>query len=341
MTSRDKSRGIEGITLDSTTARQFWVRSPGQGEIVAADLPPMQEGEVMVRTLFSGVSRGTEAMVFRGEIPESQFEVMRAPFQDGDFPGPVKYGYSSVGEVIDGPTELIGEIVFCLYPHQDVYCVPSSAVHRLPVGLPAERAVLAANAETALNAIWDGTPGPGDQIVVIGGGVVGLLAAWICDGIPGTDVTLFDTNVQRAAVAEALGLSFVSTPPTDSNADLVLHTSGSPAGLQCALGIAGVEATIVDVSWYGTQAVPLALGEAFHSRRLTIRSSQVGRIPPHRSPRWDFTRRMRAALDLLGDPRLDILVSHEGDFETLPETMRGLSQNSTDVLCHRVRYPRD
>jgi NADPH:quinone reductase-like Zn-dependent oxidoreductase len=327
--------------LDSTTARQFWVRSPGKGEIVTVDLPPMQEGEVAVRTLFSGVSRGTEAMVFRGEVPESQFEVMRSPFQDGEFPAPVKYGYSSVGEVIDGPTELIGEVVFCLHPHQDIYCVPTAAVHCLPVGLPAERAVLAANAETALNAIWDATPGPGDRIVVIGGGVIGLLAAWICEGIPGTDVTLFDTNVNRASVAERLGLSFVSAPPTDANADLVIHASGSPAGLQCALGVAGVEATIIDVSWYGTKTVPLALGEAFHSRRLTIRSSQVGRIPPHRSPRWDFRRRMRSALDLLSDPRLDILVSHESDFETLPDIMLGLSKNSTDVLCHRVRYPRD
>ena len=171
------------------------------GEIVAANLPPRQEGEVLVRTLYSGISRGTETLVYRGEVPDSQHGVMRAPFQEGDFSGPVKYGYSSVGEVLEGPASLVGQAVFCLYPHQDLYCVPAESVTPLPITIPPSRAVLAANLETALNAVWDSQAGPGDRIVVIGAGVVGILVAWLCNSLPGADVLLVDVDPTRAAVA--------------------------------------------------------------------------------------------------------------------------------------------
>ncbi len=327
--------------METNTARQFWIQAPGRGEIVAADLAPRQGGEVLVRALYSGISRGTEALVFRGEVPESQRQAMRAPFQDGDFPGPVKYGYSSVGEVLEGPPELEGLTVFCLYPHQDCYCVPISAVRPLPDGLPASRAVLAANAETALNAVWDGRPGHGDRVVVIGAGVVGLLTAWLCQGVPGTEVTVVDIDPGRAEAAEALGLVFSSEAPADADADLVVHASGQPEGLVSALEAAGMEATVLEVSWFGDRAVSLPLGEAFHSRRLTLKSSQVGRIPPDRSPRWDHERRMSAALDLLVDPSLDCLITGESDFDDLPQVMEMLSRDPAGVLCHRIRYSRD
>ena len=324
--------------MDTNTARQFWIRSPGLGEILAADLAPRQEGEVLVRAIYSGISRGTESLVFRGEVPESQHEAMRAPFQEGHFPGPVKYGYSSVGEVIEGPDELQGCAVFCLYPHQDLYCVPAASVMLLPDGLPEARAVLAANAETALNAVWDARPGPGDRIAVIGLGVVGLLTAWLCDQLPGTEVIAFDVDPGRAQVAKALGLSFTSEPPVGADADLVIHASGQEEGLRTALDTAGLEATILELSWYGNRSVSLPLGEAFHSRRLTLKSSQVGRIPADRTPRWDYARRMNAALRLLLDPRLDALISGESDFEELPQTLERLSRDPAGALCHRIRY---
>jgi hypothetical protein len=324
--------------LDTNTARQFWIRSPGLGEILATDLAPRQEGEVLVRAIYSGISRGTESLVFRGEVPESQHEAMRAPFQEGHFPGPVKYGYSSVGEVIEGPDELQGCAVFCLYPHQDLYCVPAASVMLLPDGLPEARAVLAANAETALNAVWDARPGPGDRIAVIGLGVVGLLTAWLCDQLPGTEVIAFDVDPGRAQVAKALGLSFTSEPPVGADADLVIHASGQEEGLRTALDTAGLEATILELSWYGNRSVSLPLGEAFHSRRLTLKSSQVGRIPADRTPRWDYARRMNAALRLLLDPRLDALISGESDFEELPQTLERLSRDPAGALCHRIRY---
>jgi 2-desacetyl-2-hydroxyethyl bacteriochlorophyllide A dehydrogenase len=324
------------------TALQFWIRTPGQGEIVTSELGPRAPDHVLVRALYSGISRGTESLVFRGEVPTSQFQAMRAPFQEGDFPGPVKYGYSSVGEVLEAPDEqssLLGRHVFCLYPHQDLYMVPARAVRVLPEGLAPGRAVLAANVETALNAVWDARPSAGDRIVVVGGGVVGLLVAWLCRQIPATQVTLVDVDPSRADVAEGLGLEFVLGVPDGADADFVFHASGNPEGLVAALGAAGVEATVVELSWYGTRSVPLPLGEAFHSRRLTLRSSQVGRIPLDRAARWDHARRLDVALDLLRDERLDLLISGESDFEELPEVMARLAEDRPGPLCHRIRYP--
>jgi threonine dehydrogenase-like Zn-dependent dehydrogenase len=267
---------------------------------------------------------------------------MRAPFQEGDFPGPVKYGYSSVGEVLEGPggpgNGLVGRRVFCLYPHQDLYTVPSTAVSPLPADLPPERAVLAANMETAVNAVWDAGPAAGDTIVVIGAGVVGLLVGWLCAQTPGARVTMVDPDGSRAPVAGALGLAFADRPPAGADADLVVHASGHPEGLAAALDVAGMEATVVELSWYGTRPVSLPLGEAFHSRRLTLKSSQVGRIPTSRSPRWTHARRMALALDLLRDPRLDLLITGESEFATLPDVMARLSRDAAGVLCHRIRY---
>jgi threonine dehydrogenase-like Zn-dependent dehydrogenase len=324
--------------VDITTARQFWIRSPGVGEIVSAPLASRQEDEVLVRALYSGISRGTEALVFRGEVPPSQYETMRAPFQEGRFPAPVKYGYASVGEVVEGPRALVGHAAFCLYPHQDVYRVPETALTLLPPGLPPARAVLAANMETALNAVWDARPGPGDRVVVVGAGVVGMLVAWVCAQLPGVELSVFDVDAGRAKTAAALGLPFTGSDPAGADADLVIHASGREDGLRTALASAGVEATVLELSWYGSRSVSLPLGEAFHSRRLTLKSSQVGRIPPDRAPRWDHRRRMKKALELLLDPSLDALISGESDFDDLPRVMRELARDGSGALCHRIRY---
>jgi NADPH:quinone reductase-like Zn-dependent oxidoreductase len=326
--------------VDITTTRQFWVRSPCVGEIVTTTLAPRQGGEVLVRALYSGISRGTEGLVYRGEVPPSQYEVMRAPFQEGRFPAPVKYGYASVGEVLQGPPDLVGRVVFCLHPHQDLYCVPAAAVTPLVDGLPPGRAVLAANMETALNGLWDARPGPGDRIVVIGAGVVGLLVAWLCSRLPAAEVLIVDIDARRSESAGTLGLSFTTEDPSGSDADLVIHASGQEAGLRTALATAGMEATVLELSWYGKRAVSLPLGEAFHSRRLTLKSSQVGRIPSDRTTRWNHRRRMETALELLLDPRLDALISGESDFGDLPRVMAELSRDGSGALCHRIRYPR-
>ncbi len=302
-------------------------------------LPSAGDGQILVRTRYSAISRGTETLVFRGEVPPSQYEAMRAPFQEGEFPAPVKYGYISVGEVVEGRESLLGRNVFALHPHQDLYRVPAGSVTPLPDDVPVERAVLAANMETAVNAMWDALPGVGDRVVVVGAGVLGLLTAWLCRQVPGTEVTVIDINPKRETVVRELGVAFLGEPPAAADADLVVHASGRPAGLRSALAAAGVEGKIVDVSWYGNLDVALPLGEAFHSRRLTIKSSQVGCLPPERTPRWSYRRRMELALRLLGDAKLDVLITGESDFEDLPEVLEQLSANPGDTLCHRIRYP--
>lgn len=320
----------------------FWVDRPGHGVLRPAPLRPPAEGEVLVRSLFSAISRGTESLVFRGEVPASEYARMRAPFQQGDFPGPVKYGYISVGVVEDGvgseAAALRGRRVFCLHPHQQRYVVPARAVVPLPPGVPPQRAVLAANMETAINACWDGAPAVGDRIAVIGAGVVGSLVAWLCARSPGAEVELIDTDPGRARLAAALGLTHRLPAEASGDCDLVLHASGNPAGLVQSLALAGQDATVVEMSWYGSTAVSLPLGGAFHARRLRLQSSQVGRLPPQRSARWDYRRRMELALSLLVDARLDALISGETDFTALPALMQRLASSPAGALCERIRY---
>jgi len=320
------------------TADAFWIAEPGRGEVRAEALSPLGDGEVQVRTRFSGVSRGTEALVFRGEVPPSEYERMRAPFQDGAFPAPVKYGYISVGDVEQGPDELLGRTVYCLFPHQTRYRVPATAVHPLPEGVPPERAILAANLETAVNGLWDASPRIGDRIAVVGAGTLGCLCAWLVARVPGCAVELIDTNPDRAAVAAALGADFRLPPDAMPDADLVIHSSGTPAGLATALGLAGFEATVLELSWFGERQVPLPLGQAFHQRRLILRSSQVGTVATAQRPRWDHARRMALTLGLLTDPVLDALITAEDAFADLPAVMSKLARAPGGALMHRIRY---
>jgi 2-desacetyl-2-hydroxyethyl bacteriochlorophyllide A dehydrogenase len=319
-------------------ARAFWVTAPGRGEIRTESLEPPSDDEVVVRTVYSGVSRGTEALVFSGHVPETEWDRMRAPFQAGAFPAPIKYGYASVGVVEQGPHELVGRAVFTLYPHQTRYIVPARAVYVLPDTVPPARAVLAANMETALNGLWDARPHVGDRVAVVGAGTVGCLAAWLASRIVGCRVELVDINPRRAAIAATLGVQFAEPEGAARDADVVIHASGSPAGLRLALHLAAFETTITELSWFGDQSVSLPLGGAFHAARLSIASSQVGAIAPAQRARWNPTRRMRLALNLLEDAALDALITGESAFEELPQALATLSVAPGDALCHRIRY---
>ena len=322
----------------SNDAQAFWVTEPGRGEIRTEELRRPGSGEVVVRALYSGISRGTEALVFSGRVPQSEWARMRAPFQVGEFPGPVKYGYSVAGIIEQGPAELMSRQVFVLHPHQTRFVVPATAVQVLPDEVPPARAVLAANLETALNGIWDARPHVGDRIAVIGAGTVGMLTAWLASRLPECVVQLVDLNPRREMVARALGVPFATPDAAAGDADIVIHASGSPSGLELALTVAALEATIVEMSWFGDQPVSLPLGGAFHSKRLTIVSSQVGRLTPAQRARWDHGRRMQLALGMLRDPALDAVITSESPFESLPEVMAGLVHTPGEALCHRIRY---
>jgi threonine dehydrogenase-like Zn-dependent dehydrogenase len=319
------------------TARAFWIGSPGHGEIRDVTLPDPAEGEVVVRSLYSGVSRGTETLVFRGGVPESQRAVMRAPFQEGDFPAPVKYGYLNVGVVEEGAAALVGRTVFSLFPHQTRFVVPASAVTVVPDSVPAGRAVLAGTVETAVNALWDAAPLVGDRIAVVGGGMVGCSVAALLNRFPGVRVQLVDADPARAKTAEALGVGFASPQDALGGCDLVVHASATEQGLARSLELLRAEGTVLELSWYGDRMVSLPLGEAFHSRRLVIRSSQVGTVSPRRANR-SYADRLAVALDLLADPALDALVTGESAFDELPEVMPRLTSGAIPALCHRVTY---
>jgi threonine dehydrogenase-like Zn-dependent dehydrogenase len=319
-------------------AQAFWLREPGVGEIRPAPVPEPGPGEVFVRTLVSGISRGTETLVFRGGVPVSEYEVMRAPFQEGYFPAPVKYGYLNVGVVEDGPPVLAGRTVFCLYPHQTAYVVPAHAVAVVPDGVPPARAVLAGTVETAVNALWDAAPLVGDRIAVVGAGMVGCCVARLLAGIPGAQVTLVDIDEARAGIAAALGVEFATPATASADRDLVVHATATSAGLQRSLGLLGDEGTVIELSWYGDAPVTLRLGEAFHSRRLTLRASQVGRVAPARRGRRSRDQRLALALELLRDPAFDVLLTGSAPFVELPDVMARLACGELSALCYTICY---
>ncbi|MEI5008930.1 zinc-binding alcohol dehydrogenase [Streptomyces sp. PmtA] len=319
-------------------ARAFWLNSPGQGEIRNVRLTEPDEGDVVVRSLCSGVSRGTESLVFRGGVPESQYAAMRAPFQEGEFPGPVKYGYLSVGVVEEGPGRLLGRTVFCLHPHQSRYVVPASAVTPVPDAVPAGRAVLAGTVETAVNALWDAAPLVGDRIAVVGAGMIGGSVAALLARYPGVRVQLIDADPSRAALAEALGVDFALPEEALGDCDLAVHASATEAGLTRSLELLAPEGTVLELSWYGDRRISLPLGEAFHSGRLVLRGSQVGRVAEARRSRRSYADRLALSLDLLADPVFDALITGECAFEELPSVMARIAAGELPGLCHRVVY---
>jgi threonine dehydrogenase-like Zn-dependent dehydrogenase len=319
-------------------ARAFWLRAPGRGEVRPVTVPEPGPDEVMVRTLRSGVSRGTETLVFRGGVPPSQHAAMRAPFQEGDFPAPVKYGYLNVGTVEQGPPELRGRTVFCLYPHQTAYVVPADAVTVVPEDVPPARAVLAGTVETAVNALWDAAPVLGDRVAVVGAGMVGCCVARLLSRFPALQVTLVDVDAGRADVAAALGVDFALPAGAADRLDLVVHASATSAGLQRSLDLLAPEGTVIDLSWYGDAEVRLALGGAFHSGRLAIRASQVGTVSPARMGRRTPADRLALALELLRDPAFDALITGESRFAELPDVMARFAAGSLPALCHTITY---
>lgn len=325
--------------MAASDAAAFWVEAPLRGALRPLAVAAPGPGEVCVGTLFSGISRGTETLVFRGGVPASQHQAMRCPYQQGDFPAPVKYGYAAVGRVSAGPDDLLGRTVFVLHPHQSRFVVPAEAAVPLPDGLPPARAVLAASMETALNGLWDAGIAAGDRVCVIGAGVVGLLLAWLAAHIPGVAPVVLDPDGDKARAAAALGLAFAASP-TDLGGpfDVVVHASGNPAGLRTALGLAAFEGLILEMSWFGDREVCLPLGETFHSRRLVLKSSQVGAVARCRRDRFTRRARLELALQLLADEALDCLISGESPFASLPEVMAALVAGSLAALCHRIRY---
>ena len=320
-------------------ARALWYVGREQAELRAESVPPPGPHEVRLAALFGAISRGTERLVYRGQVPSSEYQRMRAPHMDGSFPFPVKYGYATVGRVEAGPATLRGREVFALFPHQTRFNLAADAVIPLPAGVSPRRAVLAANMETALNAVWDGAPGPADRIGIVGGGLLGLLVAYLCGRLPGADVTVIDVDPARGPIAAALGVRFAPPDAAPADCDLVFHASATAPGLATALRIAGDETTVVELSWFGEGAVAVPLGESFHSRRLKLVSSQVGKVAPSHRARWSYRRRLGASLALLADDILDVLLAPAIAFEDLPARLPDVFGKQTGAVCPLICYP--
>ncbi len=313
-----------------TAARAFWTIAPARGELRSELLPTAAPDELLVRTSATGVSRGTEALVFAGRVPPSQYEAMCAPLMDGQFPFPVKYGYSAVGRDSDGRR------VFVLHPHQDVFLAPATMCIAVPDIVPTPRAVLAANMETALNIQWDAMPLAGERMLVIGAGVVGLLTASLLARLPAARVTLVDVDQRRAAIATQFACDFATPEQAPREQELVVHASATEAGLRLALDCAAFEARIIEASWYGDTAPSVPLGEAFHSRRLHLIATQVGAVAPAMRGRRSHAERLALALELLADPAYDALLDGPTRFEDLPEAMPRIL--APGGLCHVISY---
>jgi hypothetical protein len=326
------------ITIDER-GRSLWYVDAGHAEFRDERLGVPMPGMVRVRASHGAISRGTESLVANGRIPPSEFQRMRAPFMAGTFPFPVKYGYSTVGVVELGPVNLRGRTVFTLHPHQTLFDVPEAAAVPVPANVPACRAVLAANMETALNAAWDAGQGPFAKVAVVGAGVIGSLTGLLLRQLSSASVTLVDINPARAAVASAFGLKFATPTQAPTECELVVHASASSAGLATALNLAGDEATILELSWYGNALVSLPLGGAFHSRRLKLVASQVGMIAPSHRGTWTHRQRLEKALSLLADDRLDVLLEAPVAFGDLPARLPGILDAGSGVLCQRIDYP--
>ena len=328
------------MATDSTAgiAQALWYVAPGRAEIREEKLAAPGPGEVRVRALFGALSRGTEALVLAGRVPESEFVRMRAPFMGGGFPFPVKYGYATVGRIENGPEEQLGRIVFALHPHQHLFNIPESAIVTLPETVLPQRAVLTANMETALNAVWDSAAGPADRIAIVGAGTVGALVAFLCGGLAGAEVMLVDINERRAELAQKLGVRFAKPDTAKGDCDLVVHASGTAEGLRTALALAGEEATVLELSWYGDTPVTAPLGGAFHSRRLRLISSQVGQVASSHRPRWTHSRRLAAAVALLADSRLDALLAPMVSFYDLPRRLPDILDARNGVVCQLISY---
>ncbi len=313
-----------------TLARAFWTLAPGMGALLEETLDPPTGDLRLLTALASGVSRGTESLVFNGRVPVTQHEAMRAPLMAGAFPFPVKYGYALVGR------DVAGQRVFCLHPHQDRCLVPAAMCVPIPDVVPTRRAVLAANIETAVNVLWDAAPLVGERITIIGAGVVGLLIASLLARIPAARVTVVDVDPSREALARQFGCDFAPPMSAPDEQELIIHASATEAGLRLALALAAYEARIIEVSWYGDQEPTVPLGEAFHSRRLRLLASQVGGIATPMRGRRTYPDRLATALDLLADPAYDALLEGPTDFADLPTAMPAILRPGG--LCHVITY---
>jgi len=312
-------------------------------ELRSESVPPPGPGEVRIKTIASAISHGTEMLVYRGEVPADL--ALDLPTLAGSYSFPIKYGYASVGRVLDSGAESFspGDLVFVHHPHQDTFVVPAELPVPLPEGLDPAAGLFFANVETALNVVHDAPLRLGETALVFGQGVVGLLITQLLELAGAGRVLVVDPVKKRRDQALEVGADEAFEPGGDlpdlilestegRGADLAVEVSSSGAALQAAIDAVAAEGTVVVASWYGTKPVALSLGGHFHRGRVRLRSSQVGGMNPELCSRWDRARRAEAVLRLLPRLRPERLVSHRIPFEDAPQAYRLVDERPDEAV---------
>lgn len=319
----------------------LWHLSETHSEIRQIPSVLFLEGYCEIKALYSLISTGTERLVASGKVPEELHASMQVPYMEGSFSLPVKYGYSLVGEVVDGPENLKRKIVHLLHPHQDYCVVLAEDVFVIPREIPSQRAILASNLETALNALWDSGVSAGDKVMVAGFGIIGSLVVRLLTLMPAVQVMVIDTDPNRKKLAETMGFSTAHAEELDADFDLAFHCSGHETGLQTCIDKAGPEGKVIEMSWYGNKPVTLNLGGTFHSQRKSIISSQVSSLPASKQARWNFYRRKQVVFELLKNPAFDQHIAATIAFQELPALFEKIRKGQTDALSYGVSYGKE
>ena len=340
-----------------STARAIWFESPGIAAVREEELREPGAGEVRVQAICSGLSAGTERLVLSGTVPAEARAIMALPQMRGGFDLPISYGYALVGRIDavgpGAPAHRLGERVLLLHPHHDRVIAPIEAIRPLPEGPPSERLVLLPSLETAINVIWDAGVALGDRVLVTGLGVVGLLIVHLAARAGADEIVAVDPDPDRRAMAlepseleHAARLGATATlaepdPAVVAECDVSIEASGSTRALAAIVEHAGLEASVIVASWYGSTIAALPLGGCFHPHRVTLRSSQVGRIDPRRSARWSYARRWALAGELACDADLDRLIAPSVPLSQAPAVYAELAagvrwsppQRVFDMVC--------
>ena len=334
-------------------ARQLYFVKSRQVEIREQILPSLQPDQVLVKNLYSGISAGTEMLVYRGQLPaDMSMDDNLAAFGKQKISYPLQYGYACVGHIEEAGRDVdahwVGKTVFSFQPHASHHVCTMDSVVPLPEGVDPKQATFLANMETAVNLVQDGNPRLGERVVVLGQGIVGLLASSVLAEFPLTGLYAVESIASRRILSVKAGAHAAFSPASDSDvmalqeklklnetcggADVVFELTGSPAALNLAVDLCAYSGRIVVGSWYGTKSVALNLGERFHRNRMVIVSSQVSTIAPELSGRWDKMRRFSVAWDMINKCQPTQFIAHSLPFAQAGEAYRLLDQSPEDTV---------
>ena len=315
----------------------LWLENKNKPKIKKKLLRPSNKpNTLIIKTLYSGISKGTEKLVSSGFVGKDQYKIMKSPFQEGTFSFPIKYGYINVGKVINGPKKLLHKNTFALYPHQDLFEINSKEVQILNESNNPKKYLLTANMETAINIFWDTQASNKDKIVIVGMGSVGILTAYYFKLQNYKNVFICDSNLKKKKFATLLGLNFKDFKSI-KDIDVVINTTSNYQIINKSFNKLNLEGKIVEASWYGNKKGIINLGGNFHSKRLKLISTQVSNIPKYLSNKHNYKSRLKLAIKALSSNKLLKLVNTESHFNNLEEDYVSII-NNPDSIMHAIKY---